>query len=225
MKTFSKKKTVQQNTLGSRLKKIREEKKVSLQEVEDATKVQKKYLEAIENGDYQNLPGDIYVKAWIKKYADFLEIDSQDFIVDYKIEKDISNKILGKKNTGTSFGLKKDIWPASKIMRYIAAIVVVVSLVTYLALEVRNIISPPEVEIYFPESNYRTIENNIEISGKTESEAILNINNEQVLLEDDGSFKEKINLVVGLNNLQISVKKKHSQTKIVELIIYRESLE
>ncbi len=225
MKAFSKKKTIEQNNLGIRLKKIRLEKNISLLELSKEINVQIKHLEAIEAGQYGDLPGDIYTKAWIKKYAGFLEIDSQGFIVDYKIEKNISDKILGNKNTGSSFGFKKNVWVASKILRHLIVIIVILSLLAYLAFEIRNIISPPPIDIYFPSSNYKTIENNVEIKGQTSPEVILNINNEKVLLEDDGSFNERINLVNGLNVLQISVKKKHSRTKTIELKIFRESLE
>lgn len=225
MKSFIKKKVVQQNSLGAKLKKLRLEKGISLQDLYKEINVQVRHLESIENGHYSDLPGDIYVKAWIKKYAEFLGIDSQDLIVDYKIEKAISDKISGQQKSGISFGLKKNMWVASKIGRYILIAIVVLSLLGYLALEIKNIISPPAISIFFPESNYKTIENSVEIKGKTEPEVILSINNEAVLLEDDGAFNEKINLVTGLNNFQISVKKKHSRSKTIELIIFRESVE
>ena len=63
------------------------------------------------------------------------------------------------------------------------------------------------------------------IKGQTKPEVQLTINNELVLLDENGSFSQTINLINGLNNLEISAKKKHSKTKIIEIAILRESLE
>ena len=48
------------------------------------------------------------------------------------------------------------------------------------------------------------------------------INNEKVLLDKEGNFKKDINLMLGLNNLEISAKKKYSKIKYTELSIFRE---
>jgi hypothetical protein len=52
----------------------------------------------------------------------------------------------------------------------------------------------------------------------------MTINNEKVLLDEDGNFEQTVNLVVGLNNLQISAKKKHSKINNLEWMILRENL-
>jgi len=56
--------------LGARLKEAREEKGYSLEEVQSLTKIQKRYLLGIEEGDYTMMPGSFYVRAFIKQYAE-----------------------------------------------------------------------------------------------------------------------------------------------------------
>ncbi|NDI33322.1 helix-turn-helix domain-containing protein [Chengkuizengella sediminis] len=61
--------------LGDLLKKARLDKNISLDELQELTKIQKRYLIAIEAGDFNALPGHFYVKAFIKSYADSVGVD------------------------------------------------------------------------------------------------------------------------------------------------------
>ncbi len=56
--------------LGLKLQQARQEKNISLDELQEVTKIQKRYLEAIENGEYEKLPGQFYARAFIKTYAE-----------------------------------------------------------------------------------------------------------------------------------------------------------
>lgn len=56
--------------LGQLLKQSRMEKGISLDDLQETTKIQKRYLVAIEEGNYKILPGSFYVRAFIKSYAE-----------------------------------------------------------------------------------------------------------------------------------------------------------
>lgn len=68
------------NHLGDILKKRREERRLSLKEVENATSVRMSYLQAIEEGQLGKLISPIYAQGFIKKYAAFLEMDGDKLI-------------------------------------------------------------------------------------------------------------------------------------------------
>ena len=61
--------------VGRYLKGIRIEKGFSLQQVAQRTHIQLKQLQAIEAGNYLQLPETIYVKGFLKCYAQFLDLD------------------------------------------------------------------------------------------------------------------------------------------------------
>jgi cytoskeletal protein RodZ len=65
--------------IGQQLKEAREAKGITLEEIQDMTKIQRRYLEAIEIGNHSSLPGGFYVRAFIKQYADAVgvSIDGQ----------------------------------------------------------------------------------------------------------------------------------------------------
>lgn len=58
--------------LGERLRNIREAQRLSIAEISVITKIQKRYLEAIENGDLSQLPRGPYVRGFIRQYCEFL---------------------------------------------------------------------------------------------------------------------------------------------------------
>jgi len=63
--------------LGELLRKTRQEKRLSLEQAEEATKIRIAYLEALEQEQFDQLPGRIYVRGFLKNYAQFLGLDVQ----------------------------------------------------------------------------------------------------------------------------------------------------
>lgn len=61
--------------LGQLLRKARTERNLSLDQVQETTKIRKRYLEAIEEGKYSILPGTFYVRAFIKQYSEAVGLD------------------------------------------------------------------------------------------------------------------------------------------------------
>lgn len=72
--------------LGELLKKAREQSGLSLDAIQESTKIRKRYLEAIEAGDYKVLPGTFYVRAFVKTYAETLGLNADDVLRLYKHE-------------------------------------------------------------------------------------------------------------------------------------------
>ena len=60
--------------IGEILKSEREAKNITIEQVEEATKIRRKYLEAIENEKFDTLPGEVYVKGFIATYLKYLGI-------------------------------------------------------------------------------------------------------------------------------------------------------
>lgn len=58
--------------------------RIDISEVEARTKIRAKYLRAIENEEWDLLPGSVYVKSFLKTYGDFLGLDSRLLIDEYK---------------------------------------------------------------------------------------------------------------------------------------------
>ena len=64
--------------IGDILRRERERQKLSIKDIEQGTSIRALYIEAIENGDYDKLPGNVYAKGFIKNYGNFLKLNGDD---------------------------------------------------------------------------------------------------------------------------------------------------
>ena len=126
--------------IGDKLRSARKAKGMSIEDVEKITKIQRRYLTAIENDDFDQLPGDFYVRAFIRQFADVVGLNGKELLADYKsevpeatpeeyVENSIDNKSERIKETTNS---RKGLW--RNYLPQIATIVgvVLVILVVYI---------------------------------------------------------------------------------------------
>ncbi len=73
--------------LGERLRAARESQGISLSQAAAETRILQRYLVALEDGDYQNLPGDVYTRGFIRNYAAFLGLPADELIDLYRHER------------------------------------------------------------------------------------------------------------------------------------------
>ena len=61
--------------VGYTLRQERERQNLTIEDIEEGTSIRALYIEAIENGEYDKMPGTVYTKGFIKNYAKFLGLD------------------------------------------------------------------------------------------------------------------------------------------------------
>lgn len=70
--------------LGHILREARETKGLTLQEVQQSTRITSRYLDALENGDYDRLPSPVHTRGFLRNYARFLGLDPQPLLDRYE---------------------------------------------------------------------------------------------------------------------------------------------
>ena len=71
------------NEIGEILKQARIEKGYTLDDLQQTTKIQKRYLQAIEDGNTDILPGRFYARAFVKQYADIVGLDGEQLLEEH----------------------------------------------------------------------------------------------------------------------------------------------
>lgn len=69
--------------IGEYLKQRRCEKNITLEEVASQTGIRGQYLTALESGDFEKIPGDVFIKGFIRNYGNFLEENGNDLVEAY----------------------------------------------------------------------------------------------------------------------------------------------
>lgn len=70
--------------IGPTLREARNRRKVDLSEVETAIKIRVRYLQAMENEEWDALPGGAYTRGFIRTYASYLGLDGERLADDYR---------------------------------------------------------------------------------------------------------------------------------------------
>jgi cytoskeletal protein RodZ len=65
------------SSFGETLKRERELRQISLREIAEATKINLRYLDALERNDFRHLPGGVFNKGFVRAYAQFIGIDPE----------------------------------------------------------------------------------------------------------------------------------------------------
>lgn len=202
------KKSVSTLTLGEKLKKLRSERRVSLNDVSRATKVQVKYLESLEEARYDELPADVYIKGFLKSYADFFGLNEEVLIRLFEKERGIKNNMAKngkekevKKRTGPVSVSFISLTPKKTALGFI--FILALAVIIFIYKELGSFASVPELAILSPENNSQIDGNSITVSGVTEKDARLFINGQPILVSDEGKFLENLTLQAGANTINI----------------------
>jgi cytoskeletal protein RodZ len=214
-------------TVSDLLKKRRIELSKSLKEVESATKIRKKYLQWIESGDYEHLTDDVYALGYIKSYADYLGFDTTPIVNMYKKE-----RLIYKQNKETGGYIKSDnnmsLKPlggqnfvlSSKTLVLMFSIMLFVMISGYLAWQVIIIAAPPNITL---NSNQERVTTDfVIISGQTDGDSDVYIDNSPISTNTDGSFSERVSLVSGSNVITVSAKNQLGKTTTVTRTVIAE---
>ena len=70
-------------SFGEELRREREIRGISLKEISDATKISKRFLEAIERNDHKTLPAPVFTRGFVREYARYLGLNSEDIVNRY----------------------------------------------------------------------------------------------------------------------------------------------
>ena len=201
---FTKKK-LKSKTLGEKLKKLREELRVPLEEISRSIKVRAEYLEKIEKEEFDKLPPDVYVKGFLKNYAIFLGVDPQRVIDQYEKERGIQSNL----KTGFLPKIKKrkfsfpNITITPKSFSLVTIFILFTVCLLYFYSELEKFSRDPRLVIVYPFSDISINNNSIDVIGITDKDNKIVINDQPVMVDEKGEFKEKIGLQNGINNINI----------------------
>ncbi len=214
MVKFNKKKIVVTRLLGEDLEIRRKSLNLTLKAVEKKTGIAKHYLAALENGDWELIPGEIYAKNWLKKYTIFLGLNWEE--VNNKFNIEIAKINVWSNQNKQRFGIaKKRIFLFPKLLKNVLLILLVFLIISYLSWQIWLLLKPPQLIILYPKDNFVTYNRKIKILGKADPGIWVALNNKELSVDDDGWFKVDLNLKMGLNVIKIEAKKSYGRNKIV----------
>ncbi|AKM82349.1 TPA: transcriptional regulator [Candidatus Berkelbacteria bacterium] len=217
---FKRRKISFEKNLGEILKSARKKKEITLDQAEEETKVRVKYLKALEEGRYEALPGNVYALGFLSKYVDFLELNKEDLMRRFRLERgesqydDFHSKLMPERRIKEPL-----LYLTPKVVVVVSVILVLAGLLGYIIYSVRAFTTPPNLLVSSPSSEQVLTRSTVDIIGKTDEGVTLLINDQTVLLDDRGNFTQQVKLNPGLNTFEVKAISRLKKEKVVQVKI------
>ncbi len=197
--------------LGALLKQQRQRSGIKLSEVEVVTKIRGRYLTRFEADDYSDLPNDVYVRGFVRRYGEFLGLNGGEVMALY----DAQRGQLAAKSSARRRPLKRRFIFTPKILVILGIGLAIVAVLAYLLWQVSTLAGAPKLRVDSPKDNQVVTASTIQTSGKVEPGADLFINGVAVISDAGGHFSDQLTLQDGLNTIKFTAKSKLGKSTVV----------
>ena len=196
--------------LGDALRLQREAMGVTMEQAAEDTRIRTKFLQAIESGDYQSLPGTVYTKGFLRNYAEYLNLDPEEMLALYTGERVGTDPVR-------TFAPMKPLVKRSFIFTPTVLVPVVVLagillFIGYVYYQFTNFAVAPHVDIIDPPGDAVSQVAEYTVKGRTNPEGRITVRVQpgadtfnDLKPERDGTFSVKVPLKPGPNHVEIQV--------------------
>lgn len=204
-------------TVGQILKEARVKKNLSFEEIEKEIKIRAKYLEAIEDDDFGQIPGGpVVIKGFIKNYGEHLGLSSKNLLAVFR--RDFGGEEKGPilpRGIYRPLGKIGFAW-TPKTTAVAAFLVFLCGFVIFLAYQFFLYFSPPQLKVTSPLPNQVFMNSVIEVKGQSEQGAAVYVNGDLVSLDEQGNFSIPVTLKLGENTILIEAISRRDKRAVVE---------
>ena len=102
------------SSFGEKLRVLRESHEIALDEIAESTKISKRYLQALERNEFEELPGGVFAKGYIRTYAEYLGVNPEPLLEAYVSELQSRGEGDPAEAEKAAADKQQDIWDARK---------------------------------------------------------------------------------------------------------------
>lgn len=190
-------------TVGAVLRESRLSKGYSLADIERATKIRAKFLEAIEEDDFGRIPGGSYAKGFVKNYAEYLGVSTSTILAFFRRQtREAPRGAIVPRGLAKPLNRSFILTPG-RFLALVVSVLVIIFL-TYLGWQYRQIQLAPPLSLESPKEEFVSEEARLEVIGSTDPDATVTVNGVSVLVRSDGRFFDQVKLELGVNTITIA---------------------
>lgn len=218
---FKTKKIKPPKTLGEILRGRRKKYKLSLRQIEKATKIKKAYLLALESSNWNKLPSEIYISGFLNTYAKTLKLDPKRILREFKKEHQTHQNMQKRAIQNPKEIKMTKVYLTPRMFILAIIILLALGLGGYLWFQVSGFASAPELKISEPASQEIKINaDKIKIAGTTDIDSNVTLNSQSIPVDTKGFFEQEVSLSRGINIFEIASINKVGKktTKIVQVM-------
>jgi len=204
-------------SIGGTLRAAREALGFSIAECSRAIVVPERYLKAIEAEDFEALPGLVYEKHFITRYAQLLHVTVETTVLGWE---ELREEVPTRDQQFAQRVGWKDLMSGPTFWRRIGASTGALALVLYLGAQLVTMAAPPKLAIIEPTAGAIVTTENLIIAGNVTQGARISINGQSIIASPDGLFTVPVRLGPGPNSIRIVAEKRYGRPAILERQVY-----
>lgn len=213
-------------TVGSILKKARQEKGWELSDVFAELKIQPRFLNALEEGNWAVFNSSVHAKGFLKNYAEHLGLNTDEILAFFRREyKEEPPRARLLQNFVTPLSRPRLVVTPGMVISVVTFTLVVLFL-SYLFFQYRSFAGAPILIIDQPGADTTTNEPLLNVAGRTDPDAQAYINSQKINVDEKGNFSTHVTLVPGANILNFEavnkLGRKNAETRTVILQVEKE---
>jgi hypothetical protein len=201
-------------TVGQLLKSAREKQAYQLLDIEKATKIRTKYLEALERDEYSKLPSGTYAKGFIKNYAQFLNLPVDTLLAVFR--RDFTENERGQiipRSMVRPLANRLFLWTPQSTLVSVIALVVVIFL-GFIFYQYQGFLRP-RLEVNVPSEGEILLGPMITVSGSADPSAVVSVNQQLVIVNPDGTFSADLVVPSGKANITVEATNTRGNTSTI----------
>ncbi len=208
-------------TVGSILKNARERRGLSHKEIFQAIKIHPRFLKALEESNWNAFSSSVHAKGFLKNYVEYLGLNVDEVLAFFRREYDEKKNAQKIKSVIKPLSAPRLVITPGLVLT-IATVVFVALFFGYVIYQYRSFAGAPILIVDQPRTDLTVSNPLLNVVGRTDPDAIITLNGQQIGIGEKGTFSAHITLAEGVNTLNFVAENKLGKTnKVTRTVVVR----
>lgn len=204
-------------SVGETLKAAREGQARALTYYARKLSMPERYLRALEAEDFPNLPGLVYEKHFVHRYAEVLRLDPEPLVARWVALRE------GEAKPVTRFVPRvrsRDLWISPLVLRRAVVAILFLTVGVYVGSRLYAMVQPPALALESPTDSQIVHEANLNVSGLVPTDTSVKVNGQEIALNPSGHFVVPVTLEAGSNVIRVVAERRYSRPTVLERRVF-----
>jgi cytoskeletal protein RodZ len=205
-------------TVGEMLKEARGEKRLTLEDISRDTRINVKYLKAIEANDFDHLPPATFTKGFMQNYAKCVGLEPKTVLAIFRrdYDSDERGRIIPR---GLSEPVRSRInWFTPTTTTIVLSVTIGVLILSFFIRQIITFRSAPPLEITAP-GDQAQVTSLVSVTGTTHPQATVTVNNQPAIVSESGEYSLSLDLTEGEHTLVVVATSRGGQSRTLQRVV------
>ncbi len=204
-------------SVGALLKEARETHARTLAYYARKLAMPERYLRALEEEDFPSLPGLVYEKHFVHRYAEALRLESEPLVARWVALREGEAKPITKFVPRVR---RRDLWISPLALRRSITAILFLAVAFYMGGRLYAMVQPPTLALASPTDSQVVRDPKLDVAGEVPTDASVTVNGQVIAPNPDGHFDVPVTLEAGANTIRVVAERRYSHPTVLERRVF-----